>query len=85
MDEGNSASRKLFKLLYKLRKSQMKHGFVLHVMHVAGTRMIAQGTDGLSRGVLNKGALATGSIKLHVLLNLTALERSSGLEDWLKS
>ena len=54
VDKGNSTSKELFKLVCKLRKLQMKHSFALYVIHVAGTRMIEQGTDGLSRGVLNR-------------------------------
>ena len=63
----------------------MKFGFALYVIHVTGTRMIAQGMDGLSRGVLNRGALASGSIRLYGPINLTALERSETLEGWLRS
>jgi hypothetical protein len=32
----------------QLRKAVMQVGITLHLLHVAGTRMIAQGTDGLS-------------------------------------
>ena len=80
VDKGNSTSKELFKLVCKLRKLQMKHGFMMCVTHVAGTRMIAQGTDGLSRGVLNQGALASGTIRIYSPINLTALERSISLE-----
>ena len=59
----------------------MKYGFAMFAIHVAGTRMIFQGTDGLLRGILNQSALATRSIKLCAPINLTALERSLGLED----
>ena len=62
----------------------MKYSFAMFVIHVAGTRMIFQGIDRLSRGILNKDALATGLIKLYARINLTALERSPGLEDWIK-
>jgi hypothetical protein len=42
-------------LILHLRKAEMKYGFSLHVVNVAGTRMIAQGTDGLSRGIMMEG------------------------------
>jgi len=31
---------------------------VIHVIHVSGKRMIAQGTDGVSRGFLMEGVMA---------------------------
>jgi hypothetical protein len=35
----------------------MNYGLVLHLIHVAGTRMKDQGTDGLSRGDLLEGVM----------------------------
>jgi hypothetical protein len=43
---GNSTSRTLFELMLRLRKVEMDGGLNLRVIHVAGTRMIEQGTDG---------------------------------------
>jgi len=74
VDKGNSSSKELFKKVCRLRQSQMKHSFALYVIHCSGKRMIVQGMDGLSRGVLNKGSLATGSVKIYIPLNLTALQ-----------
>jgi hypothetical protein len=54
---GNSTSRTLFELMLRLRKVEMDGGFNLRVIHVAGTRMIEQGTDGGSRGDLTQGVL----------------------------
>jgi hypothetical protein len=47
--KGTAKSRALFSyvVLYKL---QMEFDFILHVIWIAGTRMIHQGTYGLSRG-----------------------------------
>jgi hypothetical protein len=44
--KGHSSSPKLFDLVLRLRKLEMTHGIILHVIHVSGKRMIAQGTDG---------------------------------------
>ena len=85
VDKGNSSSKELFRLVCRLRKCQMRYGFALFITHVAGTRMIAQGTDGLSRGVLNKGSLATGSVRNYLPVNLTALDRSEELASWLRT
>ena len=45
---GTSGSRKLFELVLRLHKLEMAAGMLVHIFHVAGTMMIAQGNDGLS-------------------------------------
>ena len=55
--KGNSKSPQLFELVLRLRKLQQFAGCKLYVIHVAGTRMIEQGTDGLSRELLYEGLL----------------------------
>jgi hypothetical protein len=47
--KGTSPSRRLFDLVLRLRALQMNGQLALHVIHVAGKRMIAQGTDALSQ------------------------------------
>eukprot|EP00978_Attheya_sp_CCMP212_P002155 scaffold4461_cov48-Attheya_sp.AAC.1 len=46
--KGTSKSRKLFELVLMLKKLEVKYDIILHVIHVSGKRMMAQGTDGLS-------------------------------------
>ena len=58
---------------------------VLHVLHCAGTRMIAQGTDGLSRGNLLEGVMKGEDFQSFIPLCLSALDRSPELEGWFKS
>ena len=53
--KGNSSSVKLFELVVRLRKVEIKYSSKIIATHVAGTRMIAQGTDGVSRGSLKEG------------------------------
>jgi len=53
--KGSSPSRQLFELVLKLKCLELHHGLRLHLIHVSGTRMQAQGTDGLSRGDLTMG------------------------------
>jgi hypothetical protein len=48
--KGTSKNRALLELILTFYKWQMQFHFILHVIWVAGTRMIQQGTDGLSRG-----------------------------------
>jgi hypothetical protein len=83
--KGNSSSKHLFELVLRLRKLEMSGDLVLHVVHVAGTRMVAEGADGGSRGDLNQGVMAGQPILDFIPLHLSALERSPGLEDWIRS
>ena len=55
--KGTSTSPFLFDLVLRLRLLTLKVGMRLHLIHVAGTRMIDQGSDGLSRGLLYGGVM----------------------------
>lgn len=55
---GSSKSELLFEFILRLRKLEMKTGTHIFISHVAGTRMKAQGTDGLSRGNLETGVMS---------------------------
>jgi hypothetical protein len=61
----------------------MEFDFILHVIGIAGTRMIQQGTYGLSRGEENGLATCGLSLGGMVRLYLSARERSPGLEEWI--
>jgi hypothetical protein len=80
------SSKRLFKLTLDLRKLQMNDGLMLHVILVAGRRMIAQGTDGLSRGSTYQGVMTGSSFLDYVTLHRNALERQGpALLDWALS
>jgi hypothetical protein len=81
----NSTSKKLFELVLRLRRLEMEAKMVLHVIHVAGTRMILEGADGGSRGDLNQGVVAGQLILDFIPRQLGALERSRGVEEWVQS
>ena len=49
--KGSSKSLPLWTLLLKIKLLELKLQCVLQVIHVPGTTMISQGTDGLSRGI----------------------------------
>jgi hypothetical protein len=83
--KGNSPSRRLFELVLRLRCIEMKASIKLFIIHVAGSRMISQGTDGLSRGNLSSGIFATSSMALHIPLHLLALDRCTSLLPWIQS
>jgi len=78
-------NRALFDLVLRLRRLEMQFSLHLHVIHVSGLRMIAQGTDGLSRGDLDTGVMRGTSMLSFVPLHLSAMERSEGLLVWLHS
>ena len=81
---GSSKSMKLFELVLRVRKLEMTAGAKIHLCHVSGTRMIAQGADGLSRGNLNVGVMAGKSMLNFVPLHLDALTRSPNLKLWIE-
>jgi hypothetical protein len=64
----------------------MYAGWKLHVVHIAGTRMIRQVSDGLSRGdMLLSGVMGGKSILSFIPLHLSALECSPKLKPWVES
>jgi hypothetical protein len=82
--KGNTSSRKLFELVVRFRKLQMRTGLQFIVSHVAGRRMVAQGTDGVSRGCLREGVAGTGEEMLsYIPLHLHAGERNPQFNQWL--
>ena len=83
--KGSSSSKKLHELVLRLQKLSLEFSIILHVIHVSGTRMIAQGTDGCSRGVLMEGVMAGQGMLSFVDLDKSACERSSSLLPWIRS
>jgi hypothetical protein len=83
-NRGSSSSSTLFDLVKKVKLLEMCHQARVHVIHVAGTRMIVQGTDGLSRGCLVEGVMKGDSIASFIPLHETALQRSGDIMPWLK-
>lgn len=82
--KGSSKSRKLFELVLALKELQTKHSLFLHIIHVSGKRMIAQGTDGLSRADKLTGVMAGRHMLEFVPLHLSAVERSARLRKELE-
>ena len=81
--KGNSKSPLLFDLVLRLRKLQLKANFKLHVVHVAGSRMIEQGTDGLSRGMIYERLLGSRyNFLAYLPLHKSAISRSSDALTW---
>jgi len=82
--KGYSASPALYAMVEELRARTLQGNFILRIVHVAGTRMIETGIDGLSRGDLELGLLAK-SLRDSVPLGASACERSPQLMDWVRS
>jgi hypothetical protein len=84
--KGSSSSPKLLDLVVRLFALTSKVGVKVNIFHVAGTRMIAQGTDGVSRGYLGQGVMAGDTMSVHIPIHLTAVERSpTDLVPWIRS
>jgi len=73
-NKGSSKSRLLHELVVRLRALEMKGAIFPRVVWIAGERMIAQGTDGLSRGDQTCGVMNDGKFLRHVPLNKTVLD-----------
>jgi hypothetical protein len=78
--KGTSHSQKLFDLVLRLKKLEVKHDLILHVIHVSGKRMIAQGTDGISRGDHSAGVMRGIPMTAYVPLDLNAFTREKRLK-----
>jgi hypothetical protein len=84
--KGTSSSKKLFQLVLRLQCLQMHGNLIIHFIHVAGKRMMAQGTDGFSRGVDTEGIMNGSSFLSFVPLNETVLERQpQPITSWVES
>jgi hypothetical protein len=62
---------------------EMNKGLIIHVTHVVGTRMKAQGTDGISRGNKSMGVMWGVPMEQFCPLHKNAFERSPALKSWL--
>ena len=82
---GNSKSCHLHALVLLLRTMEMTYGMTIHVSHISGKRMIAQGTDGCSRGSLMEGVMAGVDMLMFVDLSLGGINRHPPLLDWVRS
>ena len=83
--KGSSKSKKLFQLVLELRQLEVTAACKINFIHVAGTRMIAQGTDGLSRGDLNEGVMKGDPLTSFIPLHRSAMDRQPELKTWVKT
>ena len=84
--KGHSASRKLSDIILRLRRAERDASLVLHVIHVAGTRMKHWGIDGLSRGDFQEGLLGGNDPLEYIPLRHGADARARGrVGNWVRS
>jgi hypothetical protein len=83
--KGGSSLKLLHNLVLRLRKAELHFGFFLHMVHVTGMRMIAQGTDGLLRGTFSEGVVAGKDMLAFVDISLSAVERHPPILEFVQS
>jgi hypothetical protein len=81
--KGTSKLRKQFELVLHLKKLKLKHGLILHVIHVSGRHMLAQGMDGLSRADHSKDIMKGKDMRVFIPLHLTPTAREPKVKPWL--
>jgi hypothetical protein len=69
-------------MVLEMRQLESEGDLNIKLIHVAGTRLIEIGINGLSRGEVDMAKIANPS-NLHVPLHLSPLERCSALEEWI--
>ncbi len=82
---ANSKSVHLHYLVLELQTLEMSYGMTLHIIHILGWRMIAQGTDGCLRGSLMEGVMVGQDMLSFVDLAKMAIDRHLPLLDWVQS
>lgn len=82
--KGSSTLELLHELILRLRELEMRADLKLFLVHVAGTRMIAQGTDGLSRGMMCEGVMAGKDMLDYVDLARSAFDRRPEIADFIR-
>ena len=78
--KGSSKQSTLYDLIVRLYKLEMTYCCKITFVHVAGTRMIRQGTDGLSRGDLVEGVMRGESMLSFIPLHKSCIDRSPALK-----
>jgi hypothetical protein len=84
--KGGSSERELYQMSLEVNECAIQFQFIVHLVHVAGTRLISIGIDGLSRGDLDLRKL-NQTLYLHLPLDCHPIKRSpdllNGLRSWI--
>jgi hypothetical protein len=82
--KGTSKSEALFELVLRLKELELEQDIQLHVVHVSGKRMIAEGTDGLSRADHGEGVMLGSDIRTFIPLHLDPVVREAKVKAWIQ-
>ena len=82
--KGYSQSVELYSMVEEMWALSLKGNFLLRIVHVAGTRIIDTGIDGLSRGDFELGLMRRPLFE-SIPLGLSSIERSPVVFGWLTS
>jgi len=83
--KGHSTGPLLNQLVLRLCTLEMGGRVKIHIVHVAGTRMITQGTNGLSQGELTEGVMSGKSTLSFIPLGISVISRQPSIVGWLTS
>jgi hypothetical protein len=81
---GNSKSQHSRTLALTLRMLEMTYRMTIHVVHISGTRMIMQGTDKCSRGLLMEEVMAGVDMLTFIDLASGGTDRHPPLLEWVR-
>ena len=78
--KGSSKSYPLHNLIVELKRLEMEGWLIIHFIWIPGTRMIAHGTDGLSRGDPSSGVMGGKEFLSLLPLNESSLVRQPAVK-----
>jgi hypothetical protein len=61
----------------------LEYDLQLRIVHVSGKRMIAEGSDGLSRADHGEGVMLGRDIRFYIPLHLNPVERETKIKTWI--
>ncbi len=82
---GTLKSPLLHELILRLWTLEMAHRMTIHMVHISGKRMIAQGTDRCSCGSLIEGVMAGADMLTFVDLGRSGVDRHPPLLEWVRA
>jgi hypothetical protein len=81
--KGSLSSPKLHQMILELRKMEMSGQFIIHFFWILGKRMIAKGSDSLSRGDFSSGVMSGQHFLKHLSLDEGAFDCKTDLKSKL--
>ena len=82
---GTSSDLALFCLVLELKKLEMFKKYKIRIIHVAGTRIQEQGTDGMSCDNLSSGVMGGDNMTTFIPIHINPFECALKLKPWILS